>query len=97
MGSLGTDVKSWLNVLSSKVKCRACGAMLRQNPKWNWIGNVIVCSFVILPAYLAVFQGLSARAAVVMIIVSFLVGLLLWPYVSKYETDPKHDNSKQET
>ena len=97
MGSLGTDVKSWLNILSSKMKCRACGAMLRQNTRWNWIGNVVASFFIILPVPLFIAEQVSARAALVMIIVVFLVGLLLWPYVSKYEIDPKYDKSKEQT
>ncbi len=88
---------SRMSGFGTKAKCRACGAMLRENAKWGWIGTGIVSLFIILPLILATFEPAFLFAALVMTIVVFLVSLLLWPYVSKYEIDPKHDKSKEKT
>lgn len=93
--------------LSPKAKCKACGAMLRQNAKWDTIGNVVVTFFIFfLPVLIVIFWrqargdleqvllGLSVMA-VVLILVVILVSYILFPYASKYEIDPKHDESKE--
>lgn len=93
----------------NKVECRSCGAMLRQNAKWDWIGSGVVMFFTLfLPVIIVIFWrqargdleqvllGLSVMAVVLML-VGILVCFILFPYASKYEIDPKHDESKQKT
>ena len=101
---------SRMGVFSRKAKCRACGAMLRQNAKWNWIGNGVVSLLMISPLYLAFLEDVSPVAdlvqhswlalsvmVVVLMLVALIVCFILFPYASKYEIDPKHDKSKEKT
>jgi ATP/ADP translocase len=98
-----------MGVLSSKAECRACGAMLRQNAKCGWISSGVI-SFLMVFLPLVTFFSLILRPysehicvlnfsvmAVVLSLVAFIVGFILNPYVSKYEIDPKHNESKEKT
>ena len=82
---------SRMGCFSSKAKCKACGAMLRQNVKWDWIGSGIVSFFIVFPFLLVCLSLLSIIAALVIVIVVLLVSFLLFPYVSKYEIEPKRE------
>jgi len=97
---------SRMGVFSTKVKCRACGVMLRQNAKWDWIGCGIIAFLIVFLPLVIVFSLLffcpySVHASVltlsvmvvVLSLVGFIVGFILFPYISKYEIDPKHDKS----
>jgi uncharacterized protein (DUF983 family) len=98
-----------MGFLSSKAKCRACGAMLHQNAKWDLIASAVISFFIIFLPLVIVFSLVALAysvhvsflaflvMAVVLLLVAVLVSFILFPYASKYEIDPKHDKSKEKT
>jgi hypothetical protein len=82
-----------MGAFSSKAKCKGCGAVLRQNVKWDWIGSGVISFFVVFPIFLVCLGQLPCIAALVIVVAVLLLAFVLFPYISKYEMAPKHDKS----
>jgi len=68
--------------------------MLRQDVKWNWIGSGIISFFVVLSIFLVRLGQLPCIAALVIVVGVLLLAFVLFPYVSKYEIDPKDEEKE---
>jgi uncharacterized protein (DUF983 family) len=77
-----------------RAKCKACGAMLRKNAKWESITLIIALLIVLLLLYLALSNAINWLIALGIILLMYVLDILLDPYLIKYEVDPKRDGSK---
>jgi hypothetical protein len=77
---------SRLGFLSTRAQCKGCGAKLRQNAKWDWIGSGIIAGLFCLFLFLGL-AGWFSWPAVALTVLLFVSAGLLFPYISKYDVD----------
>ena len=80
---------SRLAFIQKNTICKNCGKTLRQIPKWDWLGNIICSSSLLLGIFLAISKTLPLPAAIAFIIISFTICCLAFPYISKHEIAPE--------
>jgi len=84
----GSRFSRWLyirNISFVKFSCSRCGATVRNNPKWEWAGNIILG----FPMGIALAGGLTGllvwRSVIVVWVAVWSLTWCIYPYIAKFD------------